>query len=377
MDLKNVLHMKQDDENCSYALHGRTTQKLIVATQPVLKAAVETLVSEETLQWPLRVFIAADLGCGTGQNTLHVLSTVKETLRRKCLELRYELPDVQFYLNDLPGNDFNSLFRDIPRYDRDNLDGDDDDDGLIRCFVMGAPGSFHGRLFPCNSLHLVHSNFGVHWLSKAPPELMTDKGFPVNKGKIYISTTSPMIVSQAYLDQFHEDFTMFLRSRSTEMLPNGRIVLILHGRLRADPTLETETSVGSYIVWEQLAEAISQLVSEGLIEEEKLDSFNVPYYIATADEVRAIVEEEGSFQVQFIETLVQETDDKNEALKIRAEKRYKNIRAFTEPLLSHHFGEKIMDQLYDKVHVLVTEDFTKYGTRKTVAVVLTLGRKAY
>ncbi|GAB2236385.1 hypothetical protein Droror1_Dr00028192 [Drosera rotundifolia] len=271
--------LEQGEENLEASSMGWT---LRVATQPVLKAAVETLVSEETLQWPLKVLNAADLGCGTGQNTFLVLSTVKETLRRKCRELRYELPDVQIYLNDLPGNDFNSLFRDIPRYDRDDLDGDDDD-GLIRCFVMGAPGSFHGRLFPSSSLHLVHSNFGVHWLSKTPPALTTDKGLPVNKGKIYISMTSPMIVSQAYLDQFHEDFTMFLQSRSTEMLPNGRMVLILHGRLPADPTLETETNVDSHIVWEQLAEAIFQLVSEGLIEEAKLESFNVPYYIATAD----------------------------------------------------------------------------------------------
>ncbi|GAB2288414.1 hypothetical protein Dimus_022747 [Dionaea muscipula] len=368
MNLKEILHMKHGDLNCSYSLHGQTTKIFTASTKPVLEAAIESLFSEQLLQWPIKVFRAADLGCAAGPNTFLVISTVKATVRRKCEELGIESPDVEFYLNDLPGNDFNSLFRDLPR-----LDEDDDD---TRFFVMGVPGSFHGRLFPRSSLHLVHSNFSVHWLSKVPPGLTTEEGLPVNKGKIYISKTSPPIVRGAYLDQFWEDFTVFLRSRSVEMLPSGRMVLILHGRITADPTPDP-ADVDSYPAWEQLAEAISDLVSKGQIEQEKLDSFNVPYYIASAEEVQAIVKEEGSFAVQYIETMAQEILDRNEDLRTRAEKRYKNIRAFTEPLLSHHFGDKIMDPLYDKVHTLVFDDLSKLVARKMICLVITLCRNVY
>ncbi|XVE69372.1 hypothetical protein DITRI_Ditri09bG0147000 [Diplodiscus trichospermus] len=106
-----------------------------------------------------------------------------------------------------------------------------------------------------------------------------------------------------YVIQFQEDFHLFLKCRSVEMVPDGRMVLIIHGRESADLTSES-----SY-VWEILAEAISYLVSQGLIDEEKLDSFNVPYYIASK-EVEELVDKEGSFTTEFIDTIMVELEGK-------------------------------------------------------------------
>lgn len=79
----------------------------------------------------------------------------------------------------------------------------------------------------------------------------------MNKGKIYISKTSPPEVKEAYLAQFHEDLTNFLRCRSEEMVIGARLVLVLHGRRNPDPA-----SKESCYTWELLGEAISSLVSE-------------------------------------------------------------------------------------------------------------------
>lgn len=78
-------------------------------------------------------------------------------MEKKCKELNFLVPKLQFYLNDLPGNDFDSLFKRVSTICTQNE--------ASLCFVMGAPSSFYGRLFPRESLHLVHVSYSLHFLS--------------------------------------------------------------------------------------------------------------------------------------------------------------------------------------------------------------------
>lgn len=80
----------------------------------------------------------------------------------------------------------------------------------------------------------------------------------LNKGKLYISHTSPSDVINAYVSQFQNDFSTFLRSRSPEIVPGGGMLLSLMGRSSIDPTIED----GCYYQWELLANALSNLVSK-------------------------------------------------------------------------------------------------------------------
>lgn len=41
---------------------------------------------------------------------------------------------------------------------------------------------------------------------------------------------------------------------------------------------------------------------QGLVEEEKIDSFNAPYYAASPEETEFVVETDGSFLVDRLET---------------------------------------------------------------------------
>lgn len=82
-----------------------------------------------------------------------------------CHHQNRPFPEFQVYLNDLPGNDFNTLFRSLPAfYEKFNKE-EERDSGA--CFVAGVPGSFYGRLFPTRSLDFVHSSSSLHWLSQA------------------------------------------------------------------------------------------------------------------------------------------------------------------------------------------------------------------
>lgn len=79
----------------------------------------------------------------------------------------------------------------------------------------------------------------------------------MNKGKIYISKSSPQRVLDSYLLQFQKDFSLFLKSRSEELVPGGGIVLSFMGRRSRDPTAEE-----SCYQWELLAQALMSMVLE-------------------------------------------------------------------------------------------------------------------
>ncbi|RHN50217.1 putative salicylate carboxymethyltransferase [Medicago truncatula] len=88
----------------------------------------------------------------------------------------------------------------------------------------------YGRLFPDNSIHFFHSSYSLHWLSKTPDALQDAAIEPLNKGNIYLTRASPPAVQKTYFEQFQQDFSLFLRSRSSELLPGGAMVLTLIGR---------------------------------------------------------------------------------------------------------------------------------------------------
>ncbi|KAK8661891.1 hypothetical protein V6N13_091479 [Hibiscus sabdariffa] len=58
----------------------------------------------------------ADLGCSSGSNTFHIISLVIDTLDGLCKQEQLKLPELQVFLNDLPENDFNSVFKSVPDF---------------------------------------------------------------------------------------------------------------------------------------------------------------------------------------------------------------------------------------------------------------------
>ncbi|KAJ0247777.1 Jasmonate O-methyltransferase [Hirschfeldia incana] len=334
-------------------------------------------------------FGIADLGCSSGPNSLLSIYNIVDTIQNLCPDLDRPVPELSLSLNDLPSNDFNYIFASLPEfYDRlkkreNNYEclGFDHGSGGP-CFVSAVPGSFYGRLFPRRSLHFVHSSSSLHWLSQVPcGEVNKVDGVVItadldNRGKIYLSKTSPKSAQKAYALQFQTDFSVFLRSRSEELVPGGRMVLSFVGRNSPDPTTEE----GCY-QWELLAQALMSMAKEGIIEEENIDAFNAPYYAASPEELTTEIEKEGSFSIDRLEicpvdweggSISDESYDivrsKPEALA-SGQRVAKTIRAVVEPMLEPTFGQNVMDELFERYAKLVGEYVYVSSPRYTIIIV--------
>ncbi|XP_055959633.1 salicylate carboxymethyltransferase-like isoform X2 [Mercurialis annua] len=225
-----------------------------------------------------------------------------------------------------------------------------------QCFVSGTPGSFHGRLFPTNTLHFAYSSSSLHWLSQVP------RGLESNKGNIYINSTSPSNIVKEYCSQFQKDFLMFLECRSKEMRIGGYMVLTFLGRRNNDPSAKE-----CCYLWELLAMALNQLVLEGMIDEEKFNSFNIPFYAPSPLEVKCQVDKQGSFCTDKLEIYEHDWNecrnefDPSEATKDVGIIFANFIKSGMEPLIINHFGfqEAVIDEVFNRYSSIVNDCMAK------------------
>ncbi|KAI3464924.1 hypothetical protein Pfo_021587 [Paulownia fortunei] len=375
MEVMQILHMNKGEGKTSYAKNCTVQRQIISFANTIMEEAVAEGL-HNTLPQSMGI---ADLGCSSGPNTLMVVSKIINTAFATSYRMGIPLPELRVSLNDLPGNDFNYVFLSLPEFYK-KLEKEKGI-GSEGCFISCVAGSFYGRLFSRKSLHFVHSSSSLHWLSQVPPTLDMKAGIHLNKGKIYISKTSPACVVKAYLSQFQKDFFVFLRSRAEEMVAGGRMVLSFMGRSSPDASAE----VGSH-QWELLAQALMSLASEGLVKEERIDSFNAPYYAPSAEEVRSVIEEEDSFIINHLEAFEVGWDEgsttSNACVKYdyeleklsRGQQVAKNIRAVVESMLESHFGREIMDELFRRYGELVDVYFSKTRA-KHINLVISVTRK--
>lgn len=105
-----------------------------------------------------------------------------------------------------------------------------------------------------------------------------------------------------------------------------------------------------------------QWLFQGLIEEEKLDSFNIPQYTPSPAEVKYLVEEEGSFTISRLEATTVHWNAAEETFGDGGYNVSQCMRAVAEPLLVSHFGEAIIDEVFSKYTEILTECMSKEKT---------------
>ncbi|KAI5554614.1 hypothetical protein POPTR_019G022400v4 [Populus trichocarpa] len=366
MVVESVLCMNPGDGETSYAKNSFFQKAVLSKARPILEDTIKDMFSTALPT----CFKLADLGCSSGPNTLLFVSEIMDVVYELCQQQNCKLPEFQVFLNDLPGNDFNTVFKSLPFFyekfgeEKGDLYGQ-------RCYISGVPGSFYHRLFPSKSLHFFHSSYSLHWLSKVP------EGISDNKGNIYMAKASPPNVFKAYLEQFQKDFSLFLRLRSEEIIQGGRVVLTFLGRSIDDPR-----SKDCCLFWELLAKSLLDLAAKGLVVEADIDTFNLPYYNPYEGEVREIIEMEGSFDINKLETFAINWDanddisNKNFVFdKDQCGRNVANIvRAVAEPMLVSHFGDEIMDELFKRYAEHVGEHLCVEKT-KHINIVLTMTKK--
>ncbi|BBN12946.1 hypothetical protein MPTK1_5g24210 [Marchantia polymorpha subsp. ruderalis] len=224
------------------------------------------------------VISVADLGCSSGPNAIKNVDAIIN--RMKARFGRTEGPEFQAYFQDLPGTDFNTLFRLLdPDQKAETSPGGQVEDAAY--FTAGVPGSFYGRLFPRASINFAMSTFALHWISKVPAAVVDKKSPAYNGGHTQLGCSSLATVD-AYAEQSHRDLSSFLTARAVEMVSGGSMLLVfgLRGNYypyRVGPTLEVQDKI-----W-------NDLVLEGIVDSELRDSHNNYVYYRTLNEVDKVL----------------------------------------------------------------------------------------
>ncbi|EMS56388.1 Salicylate O-methyltransferase [Triticum urartu] len=357
------IHMVTGNGENSYAANSRLQEKAILETRPVLRKAIQEVCT--SLSARRSTMVVADLGCSSGPNTLHVVSEVIDAVQfyTRKLEEERRAVEVQFFLNDLPGNDFNLVFRSLEQLE--HLGGKE----TQPYYVAGLLGSYYRKLFPSRSVHFFHSSYSLMWRSKVPKELSSCTH--VNEGNIYIRKTTPPIVIKLFQEQFKTYFELFLALRSKELVNGGRMLLTFLGRKSAEMMMHGDVST----LFELVAKCLHSLVLKGCVEKEKLDTFNLPYYAPSVKEVKALINESKLFDIEHVRLFEsnwypQDDSDSDVVLDyaIGGANVAKCIRAVLEPLIVDHFGDNIIEELFVVYASVVAKHLEKVKAKYPIIV---------
>lgn len=114
----------------------------------------------------------AELGCASGPNTLMLIpELVNITYERYKSMKGKEVPQIEVFLNDRYFNDFNTVSRSLPTFLVELNQEKCGDVGPL--YISMTPGTYHNRVFPDNSLHVVHCANSSHWLSEVSVSVVT------------------------------------------------------------------------------------------------------------------------------------------------------------------------------------------------------------
>ncbi|TMW87650.1 hypothetical protein EJD97_019669, partial [Solanum chilense] len=326
---------------------------IIDGTKEMVRDAIIRNLDIKNILSSSNTFNITELGCSVGPNTFIAMQHVVEALKDKYMSQiiansTNDNLEIQIFFNDHVTNDFNALFRSLP-IDRSY-------------YACGVPGSFHGRLFPSRSIHFAHSSCSIYWLSKIPKELLDEKSLAWNKGLIHYVGASNVEVVNTYFAQFEKDMEMFLNARAEEIVHGGMMVLI------------TPFSTSYIRLMKFFGSSLTDLVNEGKLDESLVDSFNLPMYFPSVEDMIKVVEKNDCFSIERIELtypkskLVDEADAKTLMI---------NLRAVLEGVLINHFGSEIAKEACERT-ILKSDEISawmKANYEKSCQLFVALKRK--
>ena len=201
---------------------------------PLLEKAIQNL----KLDLGGRPVVIADYGSSQGKNSLAPMQFAIRNLRPRIGENH---PILVFHI-DQPTNDFNSLFELLATDpDRYTL-------GEPRVFPCAIGRSFYEKVLPPESVHLGWSSYAAVWLSRIPTLIPGH----------FISLRSTGAARAEFERQAAQDWKSFLSLRANELLPGGRLVVVL-------PGIAAGGSSGFEGIMDHANAALAQMVKEGAI----------------------------------------------------------------------------------------------------------------
>lgn len=103
--------------------------------------------------------------------------------------------------------------------------------------------------------------------------------------------------------------------------------------------------------------------------EENIELFSIPIYFPQFSEVKGEIEQNGSFKIEMMENIGHPMEDKaltNDFLT-------STYRAFLSTLIEKHFGDGVVDELFDRLAKKLSKhpiDFEMWKTQVVYYVVL-------
>ncbi|KAI3931205.1 hypothetical protein MKW92_036482 [Papaver armeniacum] len=328
-----AIPMTGGDGRNSYANNSSLQRIVVDRSKSMIEEAIANHLDIQICP-SSNTFRMADLGCSVGPNTFIAMKNIIE-----AIDLKYRKsgssPEFHVFFNDHASNDFNTLFVSLPPEKP--------------YFAAGVPGSFHTRLFPKRTLHIVHSTNSLHWLSQVPKEV-TDINSPAyNKGRVHY-TNARYEVFKAYSAQYAKDIEAFLHARAEEIVSGGLMLLTVSAIPDEAPT---ELGMGPLI--DILGSCLMDMANMGTLEEAKVDSFNVPVYKTTPREMKKLVERNECFNIErIIDILPRENNLKG----VSAQTYSDHTRAIMEGVIKLHFGcsDHTIDHLFRHLYPKKLED---------------------
>nr|GEU68000.1 probable S-adenosylmethionine-dependent methyltransferase At5g38780 [Tanacetum cinerariifolium] len=317
--------MKGGDGDSSYTNNSSYQKSLSEVAMSLISEAITQKLDVENFSSHEHPLCIADLGCSVGPNTFIVIENIINSVKLKHHTLTIPTPEFHVFFNDHASNDFNTLFKTLP--------------SEKQYYAAAVPGSFYCRLFPCSSVHVIHSSFAIHWLSKVPDEVMEKGSSAYNKGRVHYVGSDEEVV-KAYQRQYVKDMDGFLKARAEEVVRGGLVVVLVPGRPNEVPHSKC---IGN-VLFEVLGSCLLNMAKEGKIEDGKVDSLNIPIYYASPQEVNEIVDRNGYFTIERIEGLPHIAEPET---KHAAERLTMGIRVGVEAVFKGHLEDEIIDELFD------------------------------
>ncbi|RXH90499.1 hypothetical protein DVH24_035263 [Malus domestica] len=196
----------------------------------------------------------------------------------------------------------------------------------------------------------------LHLLSRVPKDVLDKNSRAWNKGRIHYSNNQDEVF-KVYQTQYAEDMECFLRARALENLHRGLIVLSLLGSPR------------------HFIEIVG-FDQPRVISEEKVDSFKIPFYFVSPQELEVIVERNGCFSIERLETLPQHVlKHGTPGAPAIAKVTTSTLRAATEGFIKQQFGEEILDDLFSLYQQKLEDQISIYESTKPLFLFVVLKRK--
>ncbi|CAA7030317.1 unnamed protein product [Microthlaspi erraticum] len=295
----------------SYHQNSSYQRALLEAAKEKMNEAISAKLS---LNLITDRFTVVDFGCASGPNTFvavqNIIDAVEDKYRKETGQNPADNIEFQVFFNDFSNNDFNTLFQGLPPERR-----------------------YYSRV----------------------PKGITNRDSPMWNKDVHC-TGFNKAVKKAYLDQYSVDTKNLLDARAEELVPGG--LFLIFGSCLRDGVKMSETFIGVGI--DCIGASFYDLAQQGLVEQEKVDSFRTPLYMAEEGELKQIIEENGKFKIEVFDDIIHPNGDFPLDPKILAT----FFKAIYGAFLSAYFGADVIRKAFELVEVKAREELSRFKNAK-------------